>query len=108
MPEQENFNGTHQIPAAAKIFQMSNSYRIARVLYVAAKLGIADLLKDGSKSSDELAESVGVHPHALYRVLRVLASQGIFAEIENGRFERAVLSAQPLGLANFSMRAASN
>ena len=54
---------------------------------VAAKLGIADLLKDGPKSSDELAQATGTHGRSLYRLLRALASVGVFAEAEDGRFE---------------------
>jgi hypothetical protein len=54
--------------------------RVTQLIYVAATLGIADQLKDGPKSIDELAATAAVHPNALYRVLRALASHGIFAE----------------------------
>jgi hypothetical protein len=67
--------------------------RVTQLIYVAAKLGIADQLKDGSKSSEELAESVGAHPRALFRVLRALASLGIFAENAENRFELTPLGA---------------
>jgi hypothetical protein len=70
------------------------SYRISQSIYVAAKLGIADLLKDGPKSSDELAAAVEANPDALYRVLRVLASAGVFAEIEHRRFTLTPLAGQ--------------
>jgi len=60
--------------------------RKTQLLYVAAKLGIADLLHDGAKSGDELAHAVGVHPRGLYRVLRALAGLGVFAETSEGRF----------------------
>jgi hypothetical protein len=53
----------------------------------AARLGIADLLKDGPKGTAELAKSAGADDGALYRLLRFLASQGIFAECDNGRFK---------------------
>ena len=56
------------------------AYRMSQLIYVAARLGIADFLKDGPKRSEELAALVSVHPHALYRVLRALASNGIFTE----------------------------
>src|SRR5437879_9597332 len=49
-------------------------YRLSRLIDVAARLGIADLLKDGARSCDELASRTGVHPRALHRVLRALAS----------------------------------
>jgi ubiquinone/menaquinone biosynthesis C-methylase UbiE len=59
---------------------------LSAALYVAAKLGIAVLLADGAKGSEDLAQATGTHPHSLYRVLRLLASQGVFAEVESRRF----------------------
>ena len=52
----------------------------AQAVYVAAKLGVADALAAGSKSIDQLAKQVGANESALYRVLRALASIGVFAE----------------------------
>lgn len=63
-----------------------------QLIYVAAKLGIADLLKDRPKNSEELAESVGAHPRTLYRVLRALSSLGVFTENENSTFELTPVS----------------
>lgn len=68
------------------MLQMISGFRVSRAIYVAAKLGIADLLKDGPKSSEELARLTSTHPPSLYRVIRALASVGIFAEGEQGRF----------------------
>jgi hypothetical protein len=42
---------------------------------VVAQLGIADQLQDGPRHSQDLAAAVGVHPVALYRLLRALASR---------------------------------
>lgn len=58
---------------------------VSRLIYVAAELGVADLLKNGPKSADDLAASTGAHPRALRRVLRALASVGVFA-VEDDRF----------------------
>jgi hypothetical protein len=52
----------------------------AQAVYVAAKLGVADALAAGPKSVDQLAKEVGADESSLYRVLRALASIGIFAE----------------------------
>lgn len=52
----------------------------AQAVYVAAKLGVADALAAGAKSIDQLAKEVGADESALYRVLRALASIGVFAE----------------------------
>ena len=58
---------------------MVTSYWVSRSIYAAAKLGIADLLKDGAKSYEELAKATETHARSLYRLLRALASVGIFA-----------------------------
>ena len=59
---------------------------ITQAIYVAAKLGIADLLVKGPRSAAELAEASHAHAPSLYRLLRALASLGVFAEDEAGRF----------------------
>jgi hypothetical protein len=66
-----------------------------QAIYVAAKLGIADLLADGPRTAAELAELAPAHAPSLYRVLRALASIGIFAEDADGRFALTPL-AEPL------------
>lgn len=55
---------------------MISGYWTSQAVYVAAKLGIADLLADGPKSIEELATATGTHPRSLYRLLRALASAG--------------------------------
>jgi hypothetical protein len=72
---------------------------------VAAQLGIADLLKDGSKSNDELAITTGVDAKSLYRLLRALASVGIFAEGISGYFELTPLAECLQSDRNNSLRA---
>ena len=47
---------------------------LSRAIYVAAKLGIADLLKEEPKDIGELAKATGSHEPSLYRILRSLAS----------------------------------
>jgi predicted O-methyltransferase YrrM len=64
---------------------MTNAFQVSQAIYVAAILGIADLLEDRPKSVDELAEATGTHAPTLYRLLRALASVGIFSETD-GRF----------------------
>jgi len=66
--------------------------QVQQAIYVAANLGLADLLKDGPKRSEELAQTTGAHPGSLYRLLRTLASFGIFAEDEQGSFELTPLA----------------
>jgi hypothetical protein len=69
-----------EIQARMALLQMSNGYWVSQMLYAAAKLGIADLLKDGAKCCDDLAATTGTHSRSLYRLLRGLASVGVFTE----------------------------
>lgn len=75
------------MPPQIKILQLMNAYRLSQSISVAAKLGIADLLAEKPKRVEELAAATATHPQALYRLLRALASFGIFAEIEERQFE---------------------
>lgn len=68
-------------------------YWVARLVHVAAKLTLADLLKKGPRTVEDLAEAAGVQPQALYRILRALASVGVFEETKNGRFKLTPLAA---------------
>ena len=74
---------------------MITGYWISQAIYAAAKFNIADHLKHGSKSIDELAEATSTNADALYRLLRALASKGIFAEGESRQFSLTPL-AEPL------------
>jgi hypothetical protein len=68
-----------------QLAHLLSGYWYTQTIYVAAKLGLAELVKDGPKSAQELAQATATNPRALYRLLRALASIGIFAE-EQGRF----------------------
>jgi len=60
--------------------------QVQQAIHVAARLGIADLLRDGPRPAADLARDAGADPDALRRLLRALASFGIFAEDGAGRF----------------------
>jgi hypothetical protein len=66
---------------------------VARLVYVAAKLKLADLLEDGPRTAEDLARAAGVQGPALYRILRALASVGVFAETTGQRFKLTPLAA---------------
>ncbi len=67
-----------------EIFDMLTRAQLtSRAIYIVAKLGLADYLKDGPKSVEDLAEETKTHPDSLYRLLRMLSSIGIFAETKN-------------------------
>ncbi len=59
---------------------------VSQMIGLAAELGIADLLREGTRSAEELAQATGCHPRSLYRVLRALAGAGVFTHVEPGRF----------------------
>lgn len=72
--------------ARDRLHEMLPDGREIQMIYVAAKLNIADLLWEGPATVEELASRSKAHAPALYRVLRALASRGIFTEVEPGRF----------------------
>jgi len=71
---------TSSAATAMQLLAMTNGLAIHQALYAAAKLGVADLLKDGAQTSSDLAGDLNVNESALYRVLRLLASQSVFEE----------------------------
>jgi hypothetical protein len=75
---------THTLPpeaAAAQLgFQIAFGYVGSTALHAALELGLPDRLAAGPKPVSELARETGTNEDALYRVLRVLASFGMFEE----------------------------
>jgi hypothetical protein len=65
-------------PANIQVMQLTTSCWTSRCLHVVAELGIADFIGDQPQSTEALAKASGTQPNALYRVLRLLASVGIF------------------------------
>ncbi len=68
------------------LWQMVNGYEISRAIHVVATLGVADLMVDGPKEVRQLASETRTDPPTLYRVLRAVASVGVFEEDSQGRF----------------------
>ena len=84
------------------------AYWQSQLVFVAAKLGIADVLVEGPLTVDEIAARVGAHPPYLGRVLRALASVGIFASDPHGRFHltrlaQTLRSDHPESLRDFAL-----
>jgi len=77
---------------------------VTRTLGIVSDLGIPQRLADGPRSVAELAEESGADPDTLHRLLRALASDGIFAEEEPGVFRNTEVSEQLLrsGWASFA------
>lgn len=69
------------------ITQMIFGFVPAKAIHIAAKLNIADLIAtNGPMHPSQLAEETGSNKESIYRLLRALASNGIFAEDETGKF----------------------
>jgi hypothetical protein len=64
----------------ATLLRLVNGYYVSQAIHVAASLGIADLLADGTRTSDDLAHEADADPETLYRLLRALASVGVLHE----------------------------
>jgi hypothetical protein len=71
--------------------QMATGYWVTQALRVVTMLNVADLLKDGAKTSAQLATETKANASALHRVLRALASVGVFKEDADGRFSLTAL-----------------
>lgn len=81
-----------EMPPHAQVIQMVTGYWVSKLVYAAAKLGLADHLADGPKNADELAVPTGTHAPTLHRFMRSLAGLGILTESDEQRF-----SLTPLG-----------
>lgn len=91
----DNVQNSPVAPASTRLMEMLFGFMTSQAISVAAKLGIADLLEVEAKTADELAKATGAQARPLYRLLRALASVGIFAEDDAGRFQLTPL-AEPL------------
>ncbi|MFC2156532.1 methyltransferase [Acidobacteriota bacterium] len=77
----------NELPPPAQLMKFIVGRWISKPIYVAAELRIADMLAEGPKSIEELALLSQSHASSLFRVMRALASVGIFSEREDKRFE---------------------
>lgn len=75
------------VPPPMALLEMIQGSMITQAIYVAAKLGIADTIGDGSLNAEEIAQKAGADPDATYRLMRLLSSYSIFAERDDGRFK---------------------
>ncbi len=100
-------SGTAQpdaMPANAQMMQLLIGKWISASISAAAELGIADLLAGGDKTVDQLAAASSTDPSSLYRLLRALASVGVFAETEPRTFTLTPLAQCLRGDAPDSMK----
>ncbi|MES4891253.1 methyltransferase [Streptomyces sp. NPDC096012] len=99
--DQHAADGPVPAPAAAaqsttgELLELALGYVYSAALHTAARFGIADHLVDGPRTAAELAEAIEVDGPYLYRLLRLLATKGVFREDTEGRFHLTAL-ARPL------------
>jgi SAM-dependent methyltransferase len=89
-PDSESNSPPHVV-----LMKLVQGVMVAKALQAVAELGIADRLKDSPKTSEDLAKLTSTHASSIFRLLRALASIGIFRQDELGRFENTALS-EPL------------
>ncbi len=73
-------------PGNVVLYEQFQSFWLLPALYVAAKLDVAGILKNGPETVETIAQQTESDPESLYRILRALSSQGIFKEIKDRRF----------------------
>ena len=81
-----------EVAASQLVFQLATGYIASSALYVAVKLRVADRLADGPRPVADLAAAAGANGDGLYRVLRSLASLGVFEEVSPGTFANNLAS----------------
>ena len=81
-----------EIPPPIQMLQIISGFWVSRCVYILAKLGIADLIKDQSKTAEELAAATGSHGPSLFRVLRALVAVGVITQDDQNRFGTTPLS----------------
>ena len=74
-------------PGSVVLYEQFQSFWLLQPLYIAAELNISEHLREKPLGIEELAKKTNSHPEPLYRVLRALASSGIFRELDGKRFK---------------------
>ena len=82
------------LPPEAQIVEMVMAQFVSRLIYLTATLQLPDHLAGGPKTAEELAPLTATHAPSLYRVMRTLASLGLFTEDASHCF-----ALRPLGAA---------
>lgn len=80
-------------PAYVGILQVVNGSYVSGAIACLAQLGVPDLVEDGPKSAEELANQLNADPRALYRLMRATASVGVLSEGTDGKFSETPMSA---------------
>ncbi|HKV99218.1 MAG TPA: methyltransferase [Vicinamibacterales bacterium] len=74
------------LPPPAQMMHIVTAYWTSQAVGTAARLGVADELAKGPLKSDEVARAIGADPRATFRLMRMLASIGVFTMDAEERF----------------------
>ena len=83
---------SQQQPPQAIVMQLAMGAMVTQAIGVAAKLGVADVLAGGEKHIDDISTAVSAHSPSLYRIIRSLASLGVFTETQSHTFANTPVS----------------
>ena len=72
--------------SALRLFDLIQSHSVTAAIYVAARLGLAELLRDGPQTLGKLAKATGADEPALGRLLTALSTIGICSRAGEGRY----------------------
>ena len=75
-----------ELPPQLVLYHLATGHYISRALSLAAELKLADLLAQGPSGAHQLADATGTHADSLNRVMRLLATAGVFDERADGSF----------------------
>jgi SAM-dependent methyltransferase len=81
-----------EVAPEARLWDLMRGPLAAKALGAATDLQVADQLAEGPRPVDELARASGADPNTLHRILRALASDGVFAEEDPGVFRNTEAS----------------
>ncbi len=73
-------------PPEVTVLLLTQGALVSQAISVFARLGVADVLAAGPRDAQEIAQLVGAHGSALYRLLRALGDFGIVTELDNRHF----------------------
>ncbi len=101
-------DGPRELPPTQIMMQLITGYWLSQAVGVAAHLGIADALASGPRTSEDLGTALGAHPKSVYRLMRLLASIGVFGQEGDDLFTlnplgETLLSDGPGSVRNFAI-----
>jgi hypothetical protein len=96
--------GGGELPPSVQMLELLYGFQVAQAIFVAAKLDLATLLEAGPRSVEDLAYASGARTEPLRRLLRFLASLGVFTTATSGSFALTPLGSTLASDAPGSMR----